>query len=291
LLLLALGSVLLTNWAKAMRWRLLFYPRHSLLSVRSCLFGVLIGQLANNLLPARLGELVRAYLIGESSTISKVFALATTVVEKALDSVMLLLLVALLSLWMPMPPWLRRSSLTISGILVVLLLGVILLASQRKRIGGVLDGWIEKHPALAFLRIFGRLVEASGELSALRNAQVELQLWGWSVLIWMLAVATNALIQRAVHLDVSPLASPLLLVVLMAGTILPTSPMQIGVFHYLCVLTLTLFGVGQDVALSYAFLLHLVVYLPIIVGGVLGPWVQGFEPGEQAMATRSSEND
>ena len=131
-LLLALGSVLLNTWAKAVRWRHLFYPTHSRLSMLDCLSALLIGQLANSLLPARLGELTRAYFIAESSRIGKVFALATTVVEKALDSVMLLLLIALLSPWTPMPSWLRRSSLILSGILAVSLLAVIILASQRR---------------------------------------------------------------------------------------------------------------------------------------------------------------
>jgi len=93
-------------------------------------------------------------------------------------------------------------------------------------------------------------------------------------------VATNALTFQAIDLDVVPLVSPLLLVVLMAGVILPTSPIQLGVFHYLCVLTLSVFGVEQNVALSYAILLHLVVYLPIVAGGVLGLWVENYELGK-----------
>ncbi len=287
LLLLALGSVLLTTWAKGLRWRLLFYPRHLNLSVRDCVFGVLVGQLANNLLPARLGELVRAFLIGEKSNISKIFALATIVVETGLDSVMLFLLIGTLSLLMPIPSWLRHSSLAFSGVLILLLLVVILLASQRRRIALVVEGLIEERPALAFLRALERLAGASAELEALYERRVELQLWAWSVAIWILALTTNALTIRALRLDVSPLAPALLLVVLMMGAILPTSPLQIGVFDYLCVLALAVFGVEQDVALTYAILLHLIVYLPIVVGGVLGLWVQNYDLG--ALATVSGE--
>jgi len=117
---LALDSFVLTNCAKARRWRLLFYPRHSRLSGRRCVSVLFVGQLVNNLLLARSGEVVRAYLIGRSG-ISRVFALATIVVEKALDSVMLLVLIALLSLFTPMYSWLQRSSLIVSGFLVSLL--------------------------------------------------------------------------------------------------------------------------------------------------------------------------
>jgi len=283
LLLLALVSVLLNTLGKAVRWRLLFYPRHTRLSVKNCLSVLFVGQLTNSLLPARSGDLVRALLIAADRNTSRVLALATVAVEKAMDSVLLLLLVVLLSVRMPMPRWLRRSSLVFGGALVVLLLAVMIIASQRQRIVGILESWIGRYPRLAFLRLLARLAEASGELGALRNIRVQTQLWTVSIVIWGLAIATNTLVFWAAGLDVDALASPLLLVVLMAGAILPTSPLQLGVFHYLCVLTLSLFGVGQSVALSYAVLLHLVVYLPIVLGGVLGLWVENpIWPGVEA---------
>jgi uncharacterized protein (TIRG00374 family) len=276
-LLLALGSVVLNTWAKVVRWRLLFYPAHAQLSMLNCTSALLVGQLANKLLPARLGDLMRAYFIGEDSGVSKLFALATTVVEKALDSVMLLLLIALLSLWTPIPSWLRRSSLLLSAVLAVLLLAVVLLANQRQRIVEALGRWMHRYRALAFLRLFRRLAEASAELRALRHVAVQARLWAWSVLVWALGIATNALVFRVLDLTVHPLASPLLMVVLMTGAILPTSPLQVGVFHYLCVVTLSLFGVERNVALSYAVVLHLVVHVPIVLGGVLGLWAGNYD--------------
>jgi uncharacterized protein (TIRG00374 family) len=276
-LFLALGSVLLNTLAKALRWRLLFYPRHLELTVKDCLLVLLAGQLANNLLPARSGDFLRALLIGTGRNISKARALATVVVEKSIDSVMLLSLVALLSLRVPMPQWLRQSSLTASSILAVVLAIVMLVASQRERIVAALQSSSQRHPWLAPLRMLRRLAEASGELGALRDMRVQAQLWAASVLIWGLAALTNTLTFAALALDVDPLASPLLVVVLMAGAIVPTSPLQLGVFDYLCVLALSLFGVSQNAALSYAFVLHVIVYLPIVVGGLLaiwlGPWL------------------
>jgi hypothetical protein len=270
LFLLALGSILLTTWAKGVRWRLLFYPGQAKFSVRDCVAALLAGQLANNVLPARMGDVLRVYLLGESSGTSKVFALATLVVEKAMDSVMLLVLIALLAVRMPMPSWLRRSSLLLSGVLGILLVILLVVANQRRRIVQVLEGWIARHPSLAFLRLIQHLAEASGELRALHKGRVQAQLWGWSLLIWLIAVLTNALVFWSLHQSFDPLAPPLLLAVLMSGAILPTSPLQLGVFHYLCIITLSLFGVAQGAALGYAVLLHLVVYLPIVIGGFFG---------------------
>jgi uncharacterized protein (TIRG00374 family) len=285
LLVLALGSVLLNTWAKASRWKLLFYPQHLQLSTSDCVWALLIGQLANNLLPARLGELVRAYAVGECSKVDKVLAFTTTLIEKALDSVMLLMLVAALSQFMPMPSWLRYSSLIVSAVLVVLLLTVTTLGSRHRRSVTALEGRNGARSKLAFLRALERLARASEELQALRHAGVQLRIWAWSIAIWIFAVATNSLTLCAVNLEVSPLLPPLLLVVLMVGAVVPASPMRLGVFHYSCVLTLSMFGVESDAALSYAVLLHLVVYLPIVVGGVLGLWVRNYDLGKLATAS------
>jgi uncharacterized protein (TIRG00374 family) len=286
---LALASVLLNTWAKASRWKLLFYPQHSRLSVLNCLFALLIGQLANSLLPARLGELTRAYVVGEGGKIDRVFAFTTTLVEKAMDSVMLLMLIAAVSLFMPMPSWLRYSSLTVSAALVVFLLAVTILGSRQGRVATALEGWRDAGSKLAFLRVLERLVRATQELRALRHPNVQLRLWAWSVLIWMLAVATNVLTLRAVNLEVSPLLPLILLVVLMAGAVLPASPMRLGVFHYSCVLTLSLFRVEPDAALSYAVLLHLIIFVPIVVGAVLGLWVRNYDLGKLVAASGQGE--
>jgi hypothetical protein len=65
--------------------------------------------------------------------------------------------------------------------------------------------------------------------------------------------------------------------VVTTGTILPTSLLQIGVFHYLCILTLAMFGVEQHAALTYALLLHALVYVPMVAGGVLGLWSEDYD--------------
>ncbi len=271
---LALATFLLTSWLKAVRWRLLFYPRHSSGPLRPFLSVLLIGQLANNVLPARSGDLLRAGLMGKKYGFGGALALATVVVEKALDSVLLLCLIAFLSLRASLPPWLGRSAILISSVLAGLLLSLTIVASRRAAIAATLDSWTERHRWLAVLDVLKRVAHASGELGALQTGKVQLALWGLTAAIWGIATSTNALVFRAMDLHISPLAAPLLLVVLMVGAILPTSPLQVGVFHYLCILTLGFFGVGQSVALSYAVLLHLLVMVPIALGGVVGLWLE-----------------
>jgi len=94
---LALLSVLVTNLAKAARWRLLFYPHHRHLPVHSLFAILLSGQAVSLAIPVRGGELLRAYLVGARFGDSKAQTLATVGVEKMLDLAMLALCVLALS--------------------------------------------------------------------------------------------------------------------------------------------------------------------------------------------------
>jgi uncharacterized protein (TIRG00374 family) len=118
--------VLLTTLAKAVRWRLLFPQEYSEPRLSKLLSVLLIGQTVNALLPARLGEIARVYLIGEIEGVDKALALSTVIVEKTLDALMLLLLAALVFALMPLPAWLGRSGILVSGPVVVVLVLMIL---------------------------------------------------------------------------------------------------------------------------------------------------------------------
>ncbi|MFN2167572.1 MAG: lysylphosphatidylglycerol synthase domain-containing protein, partial [Anaerolineae bacterium] len=106
-------------------------------------------------------------------------------------------------------------------------------------------------------------------LEVWREGRAVLTLAGWSVLIWAMTVLLNQLLLWSLNIDV-PLTAPLLLlVVLQAGVRVPSSPGSIGVFHYLSVLTLTLFGVDKDLAITYGVLSHLVTYVPPSLFGLV----------------------
>jgi hypothetical protein len=89
------------------------------------------------------------------------------------------------------------------------------------------------------------------------------------MLIWAMTVLLNQLLLWSLGIEVPLVAPLLLLVVLQVGVRVPSSPGSIGVFHYLSVLTLALFGVDKDLAFAYGVLLHLVTYLPPSLLGVV----------------------
>ena len=272
LLILALLSVVLTFLAKAARWRLLFAD--SVVPPLSRAFAIIcIGMLVNSFLPARLGEVVRAYLIGERGR--KSYALGTIVVEKVSDLVFLVVSVAILLTQHSLPPWLVEPARMTVLVMLVAVFACLFLA------------WWDE-PAVRLLAFLSRVLPLKWRawldrqvrlgltsLKVLRQPGLVLRLLSWSAFVWILGALTNYLVFLGMGLALPASVALLLLVVLQAGVAVPSSPGRLGVFHYLTVLTLSLFAVGKEEALGYAVVLHLVVYLPMLILGLWYLWREG----------------
>lgn len=272
LVFVAVGTIIATSMAKTARWQILFYPHHRQRRYAKLLAIIFIGQMVNIVIPARLGELARAYLVGEIEGESKALALGTIAVEKAVDLLMVLFLFVGLLLTMAVPDWVQEPGVVVAT-LALALLGVLVLSAHHKecllsafgRLLGIL-------PELAQARLMDHLEAALDGLEVFRQWDIGLKVGGWSVLIWLLAASTNYIAFLALHLHLSFLAAVFLLVVLQVGVAVPSSPGKVGVFHYLCLFALSVFGVERSPALSYGLLLYFIVFLPPTLLGVFFLW-------------------
>jgi len=271
-LIAALGSVLATSLAKTIRWKLLFFPRHRGLHLDRLFSVLLIGQTVNSVLPARLGEIARAYLVGELNKVSKSWTLGTIIVEKALDSMMLLLVMAALVPFVSLPVWLRSSALILAAALAFLFLLLIFLAPKRDQLNSLIERTGRYIPLSKRLGLSEKITLALQSLEPLKDWRAMAGLLLLSLIVWALALSTNALTFAAMNMNLPLWVSALLLVVLQVGSSIPTSPGRIGVFHYLCILTLSLVAVDRSRALGFALVLHLIVYAPMIILGTLFMW-------------------
>jgi uncharacterized protein (TIRG00374 family) len=267
---LAVAVVVVSTFVKAVRWQALFFPQR--LSVSKAWSIFMIGQMLNAVLPARAGEVGRIYFIGEVEGISRAQALSTVVVEKVVDLVMLALAYLVVAVWLVVtstgfPNWLRDAGVSLFP-LAALGLGSLLLFVYAGR-----PTWRFLRQVLKPLPLNWRTAaDAAAEQSisafeALRRWQTSAQVWSWSILIWALATLIHSLVFIAFHLSLSPYLALLLLVVLMSGVSVPPLPGNLGVFPYLCVLVLSLFGVNRETALVYGIVLQMVAYFPLIVLG------------------------
>jgi uncharacterized membrane protein YbhN (UPF0104 family) len=254
---LGLLTVAGTIVAKALRWRLLFYPAQQNLRLTTLVSALLIGQTVNFLLPARVGEFARAYLVRDREKRHAMLALGTIVVEKTLDGLALLLLLGILFVVTPVPPWLRVSGGAATLATALLLAAVLLLTSGKQRVVSASERLCQFVPALGRLGLDRRIGALADGLRSLQANGVQARL----------------LVLLALDIE-TPLvtASLLVLTVVHLGLAVPTSPARIGVFHYLCLLSLSVLGVDESQALAYGFVLHFIVVLPPIAAGLVCLW-------------------
>lgn len=276
LLLAALGTVVFTTLLKAVRWRLMFFPEHRQLRLSRFFSIFLVGQVINAVIPARIGELARAYLIGNRERVSKAEALWTAVSEKVLDAFTLLAFLAGISLSVSLPPWLRKAGWTLCLAMGVGFLVLGLTVTFQSRASKCLERWNAVHPWSRRLRLQRLLTVMVDSLRLMRSPRALFGLLAWSLLAFLTAAATNWITALALGMRLSYFACLLLLAVLQISAVvpIPTSPGRVGLFHYLCVISLALFGVERDTSLGYSLVLHIIVYLPMTVGGPIGMWLE-----------------
>jgi len=129
---------------RTIRWRRILLPTRSIPARR--LFPVLmIGFMANNVLPARLGEFVRAYSLGQKESISKSLSFATIMLERLLDGVTLVVILALISLSVPLQDWGAEIAYIACAVFLAAAIGVVALLVRedlaRRLIFLVLRPW------------------------------------------------------------------------------------------------------------------------------------------------------
>ena len=272
LLLLAIVTVVFSTLAKAVRWRLLFAPRTSLPPFTTMLESLLIGQLLNIALPLRVGDVARAYYLGQWARESKSYALGTIAVEKMLDTWMMALFALALVPFVAFPDWFRNSELALVLLALLFLGATIFLLRAREHALGVLTKILSIAPARLRPRFLQSAALALESLNALHRLDVLFLMWIWSIVAWLIAAITNFVAFRALGLDLPFTAAIFLLVILQAGVALPSSPGKVGVFQYLCILALSVFKLNSDLAFTYSWVLYFLVIVPISIVGALVFW-------------------
>jgi uncharacterized membrane protein YbhN (UPF0104 family) len=152
---------------------------------------------------------------------------------------------------------------------VVVTFAVILITNQRglvMRIFKRVSGWFpERMQSFAAPRVEGGIAS----LDVLQSNIDILKIGLWSALIWGTAILNNHLTLLALDIHLPLTASILILIALQAGISIPSVPGRFGIFEYICVLALSVYGIDQATAFSYGILLHAIVMLPSTIVGLI----------------------
>jgi uncharacterized protein (TIRG00374 family) len=228
-----------------------------------------LGYMAISLLPARLGEFTRPYLIKKRNGIRMSSTFATIIVERIFDLLSLMILLFVVILRVSLPPFIFRAALTSLVVVLIIFLILILLAVKKEFSLKKIDLVLNKFPSR--IEQFSRhFIHAFVEgLEILPDIKRTLCVALLSIFIWVLIGLSGYVLFFAFGFDLPLIVAYALLVIVAFGVMLPAAPGFIGNFHFSCVLGLTLFGVSKSEALSYAIALHFLQMIPIVTTGLL----------------------
>jgi len=276
MLLVGFVFVVLTYLARTFRWQALLVPLGPV-RFSTTLRATIVGFAALGLLPARAGDLLRPYMVARKEGLSVPATFATVVLERVLDLVAVLGLLAVYA-WgfaapEDIPDTLRRPielSAAAGGIASIVLFVVMwVLATHPERIGRFVRAADRILPHAIAHKLADTVTAFSRGFVAAKNPVTLLIGVVWSFPVWICIAGETWAVTRAFDIDMSFAGSFLLQVFLVIGVAVPT-PGGVGSYHeaYRWAVT-TFFHAANDSAVAAAIVVHLISYLPVILVGLV----------------------
>jgi hypothetical protein len=261
-------------WARAWRWHYLLKPLKPI-STRTMFPIVTIGYMGNNIYPARAGELLRAYVLRRKEGVRVSASLATIIIERIFDGVVMLMFVVFnlngltrltgasgfvgsiqnVAVW---------GTLAFAAALLAFLLAAMF---PRQSLGLYHRFGAPLLPARFRASVGGMLEHFWSGLEALRSPASILMVFLTSIVIWLLETGKYWFVMHAFNFNVSFFALMLMNGIVNLATTIPSAPGYVGTFDAPGIAVLSAYGVNAAVATSYTLVLHMALWLPITLVG------------------------
>ena len=243
---------------RTLRWQRLLLPVRPL-RFYQLLPVILVGYMANNLLPMRMGELFRAYFLKEKKDVSGSSALATILVERVCDGLTLVLVLTVVLALFPQEGWVHTVGWIAGAVFFTGIMGTILLPRYEGLIQKIhLLSRLKDKPGGKWLSTkFGAFLIGLHGLSSPADFAVVGIL---SALIWLVEGVVLYLVTLAFGLSLSPAGIALVLVIINFSTMIPSGPGFIGTFQYAFVLSFGLLGIAKETAIAVSIATQLVFF-------------------------------
>ncbi len=261
-------------WVRAWRWHYLLGPIKKI-PTRTMFPITTIGYMGNNVYPARAGEVLRAVILKRKEQVPVSASLATIIVERIFDGVVML---AFVFVNLPELAHLTGESGFVGNIQQVAVIGTgvflgalggFLLAAMFPQTTAKVGLWAIEH----FIpkRLQGKVIGIMGRfldgLASLRSPFNVLMVFFTSIVIWLLETGKYWFVMHAFDFSVSFFALMLMNGIVNLATTIPSAPGYIGTFDAPGIAVLSAYGVDQATAAGYTLVLHVALWLPITLLG------------------------
>jgi hypothetical protein len=251
---------------RSIRWRVLIRGggADAQLPIRRVLPVLLIGYLGNVVLPARLGEPIRAYLLAVRENLSPTQTFGSVVLERVIDLTTLAIVGFVAAFALGTAAWLLQLTAVVAGIgiaaLLILAHGAQPLIERLRSLTGnraVIEPWLDRAD---------RFAQGAGAVHGIGSIAVA---GGISLTAWLLEVVSMWLAGAAIGVDLSLAVAMLIAAVAILGTAVPAAPGYVGTYELAAASAAGALGVPPAQALALAVVAHALTIIPPMIAGTV----------------------
>jgi hypothetical protein len=252
--------MIMTIWLRAYRWTFFLTPTDTP-SVYTLHKGVMIGYFGNNILPFRLGEVLRAYSTSRLTGYNTAYLFSTIIIERLVDVFSFFFFLMGISLVAPLPEWAENTRIFL-GIVIG---GIILFFLVYYRFHKHLTRYIDAKQG-RFWQIISHLNHG---FIAVFEMKYRLYVFILSIGLWALYALVFWLGFKMFGLNLGFMAASVLLATSSFAISIPSVPGYVGTYHAAVVQTLLFYGLDKSTAFTYAVVVHLVGFLSLTLIGFI----------------------
>jgi glycosyltransferase 2 family protein len=243
------------------RWRWMF-PAGQRPAFMPTFWALMLGLFANNVLPARLGELARMAALSRETGLRRTQVLTTIAVERVFDVAALALLGAVTVPLMPSGS--LRRNLTIAIVVIAVALCCMLVAIASRRVRRLIESIVRRLPVVGGERGERTARSLRAGVESLRDRRTLAIVMAWSLGSWVALAVSNWFVLQMFDTGAPWHAAVISVLATNLAMVVPSSAASIGVFEIAARSSLTAYGVPAALALSFALVLHAINILPTL---------------------------
>lgn len=235
--------------------------------LRDAFISLIIGLFINNVLPARIGEVARGYAISKRRSIPFTYAVSTVFIDRVFDLLGLLTITFVFFPRQNLPPSVSKALYLLVAVLVICV--ILLFAMSREKTAVRITGFLGRFDRPSINKLAGRVLEIKDNLRRICTP-------GHILFFFVLSVANWLSMSTALYFSLKTLGvnmpfayAPFVCALLNMGLTIPSSPGYIGVYQFLLVYLLAIFGIPKYEAFAVSLFFHASWYIPYNVLGFI----------------------
>jgi uncharacterized protein (TIRG00374 family) len=264
---------ILTQIVRSLRWGVILSPIKAI-SQRALFPITSVGFMAIIVVPMRLGEIVRPYLINVKASVPLGSGIATILIERTMDLLVLLLVLIVIIFRLPLPNWIAGSGTILFVIILLAFLFIILFIVFPEKIKKFFSPLTKRFPRRVAKGFEAFIENVAAGFRGISSISTFTKVFLLSFLVWLLSALVVYLLFSFYKLPLGILAAFAVTTITALGISLPAAPGFIGNFQFACIVALSFYGVAKNEAFAFAMVYYVTgIGVNIVLGLIFLPFM------------------